>query len=91
MFGDVGPFEGRKPLIRGYMFVSLDQWPLADGILRYVGTVATQDLDAFVQAIREERARQKRTGLLAAYIENGALNMFGRRLVLRGTGLVEQH
>lgn len=72
------------------MFVSLEQWPLADGILRYVGTVASQDLQAFAAAIRAERARQQRTGLLAAYIHDGAIEMFGRRLVLRGSGLVEQ-
>lgn len=71
--------------------MSLDQWPLADGILRYVGTVASQDLQAFAAAIRAERARQQRTGLLAAYIHDGAIEMFGRRLVLRGSGLVEQH
>ena len=91
LFSDYGPFEGRKPLIPGYMFVSLDQWPLADGILGYVGLVAVKELAAFADAIRADRARKQQRGMLAAYIHDGAIEMFGRRLVLRGSGLVEQH
>lgn len=91
MFADYGPFEGRKPLIPGYMFVTLDQWPLADGIVRFVGLVTATDLDAFVSAIRAERAWRRQAGPLLAHIHDGAIEMFGRRLVLRGDRLVEQH
>lgn len=91
MFLDYGPFEGRKPLIPGYMFVTVDQWPIADGVVRFVGLVTLTDLDTFAAAIRAERARQRRAGPLLAHIRDGAIEMFGRRLVLRGDRLVEQH
>lgn len=91
MFADFGPFEGRKPLIPGYMFVALDQWPLADGVVRFVGLVSAADLDTFADAIRAQRARQQQAGPLLAHIHGGAIEMFGRRLVLRGDRLVEQH
>lgn len=91
MFGDVGPFEGRKPLIPGYMFVSQDTWPIADGVVGFVGLVAVPDLDQFVAAIRADRAQKRTAGVLQAYVENGVLEFLGRRLHLRGGSLVEAH
>lgn len=91
LFDDYGPFEGRKPLIPGYMFVRKEVWPVADGVVGFVGLVAVPDLDAFVAAIRADLARIRQTGPLTAYIDHGAINIFGRRLILRGDCLVEQH
>lgn len=91
MFGDVGPFEGRKPLIPGYMFVRQEVWPVADGIVGFVGLVAAPDLDAFVAAIRADRAKRTQTGMLQAYLHNGVLTFLGRKLHIRGNRMVEQH